>query len=367
MVIEKIDILNFKNIPEASIEFSAGVNCLLGSNGMGKSNLLEAIHFVCMTRPMNAQPEAALMRHGEEMMSVQARFRMDNDTEEKVSIGIVKGKGKAIKRNGKEYQKVSQHIGRFPIVSVTPRDSQLITGPAEDRRRMMDMVISQADKSYLSQLIRYNRALENRNQLLRAGVKDPLLFESIEQVMKECATFVNQCRRQWVESIKATVADNYRKIAGENEKVKIAYHSVLNEIPFEEILAQNRSRDAALGFTSSGIHRDDLTSELNGYSLRRVGSQGQLKTFTIALRLAIFDYLKSTGGITPLLLLDDIFDKLDSSRVGRIMEIVSSSTEFGQIFITDTNREHLDETLASLSGPKQLIMVENGNFTPVDA
>ena len=362
MVIEKTDILNFKNIEEARLEFSPGVNCLLGRNGMGKSNLLEAIHFVCMARPMNPLPESALVRHGEEMMSVQGIFRMDAETEERVNIGYVKGKGKSLKRNGKDYDRISSHIGRFPIVSVTPRDSELVSGPAEERRRMTDMTISQADKTYLSQLMRYNKSLESRNRMLRAGVNDPLLYESVEQMMTESAVVVNAGRRRWVEEISPMVSRNYSEIAGEGEKLKISYRSVLNEMTYPEVLAQNRGKDAALGYTSSGIHRDDLAVELNGHSLRRVGSQGQVKTFTIALRLAVFDYLKKTGGVTPILLLDDIFDKLDSQRVARIMQIVSRNRSFGQIFITDTNREHIDETLAGLDGPKQLLSVEEGRF-----
>ena len=364
MVIEKADILNFKNIPDARVEFSEGVNCLLGRNGMGKSNLLEAIHFVCMARPMNPLPEASLIRHGEDMMSVNASFSMDSGTREKVSIGIVRGKGKSLKRNGKDYDRISHHIGKFPIVSVTPRDSELITGAAEERRRMMDMVISQADGAYLSQLIRYNRALESRNRMLRAGVKDPLLYESIEQVMAEASATVHAAREKWIREISPKVSANYSEIAGNEEKLSISYQSILNDNSLPDVLARNRGKDTALGYTSAGIHRDDIVAELNGYSLRRVGSQGQVKTFTIALRLAIFDYLKATAGETPLLLLDDIFDKLDSVRVSRIMGLVSRSTAFGQIFITDTNREHLDETLAALQGPKQLIMVEDGSFKP---
>ena len=365
MVIESTDILNFKNIPEARIEFSAGVNCLLGSNGMGKSNLLEALHFVCMARPMTAVPEAGLIRHGEEMMSVRADFVMDSGASEKVSIGIVKGKGKSLKRNGKEYDRLARHIGAFPIVSVTPWDSELVSGPAQDRRRMMDMVISQANSTYLSQLIRYNRSLESRNSMLRAGVRDPLLYESVESVMAEAAAVVYDERKHWIESVAGQVSSNYGEIAGEGENLRIAYRSALADATMEEVLARNRAKDSALGYTSGGIHRDDLTAELNGYSLRSYGSQGQVKSFTIALRLAIFDYLKATGSETPLLLLDDIFDKLDSSRVSRILQLVSRADTFGQIFVTDTNREHLDETLEALSGDKQLISVADGAFAKI--
>lgn len=362
MVIENIDIVNFKNISEASLNFSSGVNCLLGSNGMGKSNLLEAIHFLCLARPMSSAPESTLLRHGQDIMSVAGRFAMDNGTSEKINIGIVRGKGKTLKRNGKEYDRISQHIGRFPIVSVTPRDNELIIGPGEERRRLMDMVISQADASYLSRLIRYNKALDSRNRMLRAGVKDMLLYESVEAIMAETAAGVADARREWVKSINPVIASYYAEIAGNDERVNVEYKSVLNSSPMTEEFDRNRGKDIALGYTSSGVHRDDLVSTLDGYSLKRVGSQGQIKTFTIALRLAIFDYLKQTGGVTPLLLLDDIFDKLDSRRVGRIMKLVSHTAGFGQIFITDTNREHLDETLAHLAGEKQLLEVVYGSY-----
>ena len=367
MVIDRVDILNFKNIPETRLDFSPGVNCLLGRNGMGKSNLLEAIHFLCMARPMTSLPEAGLIRHGQELMSVQGAFTMDGGSAEKVNIGIVRGKGKSLKRNGKEYDRLSQHIGVFPIVSVTPADSELVSGTAQERRRMMDMVISQANAPYLSALLRYNRSLEGRNSLLRSGARDPLLFESVEAQMTEAASSIHAWRRDWIKAIAPAVSANYAEIAGDGESLEIAYSSALNESTMAEVLERNRQRDAALGYTSGGIHRDDILSRLNGYSLRSYGSQGQVKSFTVALRLAVYDYLKKTGGETPLLLLDDIFDKLDSARVGRIMQLVSRSEAFGQIFITDTNREHIDETLASLSGPKQLITVESGGFTPLSS
>lgn len=363
MRIDRVEILNFKNIREAAITFSPGVNCLLGRNGMGKSNLLEAIHFACMARPMTGVTETGLITHGEELMSVQGAFTMDGGSAEKVSIGIVKGKGKSLKRNGKEYDRIARHIGKFPIVSVTPADSEIAGGPAQERRRMTDMVLSQANAAYLSQLMRYNRSLESRNSMLRAGVRDPLLYESVETMMAEAATEIHAERRAWIELMAPKVAANYAEIAGGSETLSLSYRSSLNTATMAEVLQANRQKDAALGYTGAGIHRDDISAELDGYSLRSYGSQGQVKTFTIALRLAIFDYLKQTGGETPLLLLDDIFDKLDSTRVGKIMELVSRNNTFGQIFITDTNREHLDETLASLRGDKQLITVENGEFT----
>ncbi len=362
MILEHIDILNFKNIRDARLDFCDGVNCLLGKNGMGKSNLLEAIYFLGMCRPMSSIPESALILHGEEMLMAKGEYSMDTGASEEVSCGIVRGKGKTLKRNGKEYDRISEHIGRFPVVTVTPADSELVTGAAEVRRKLMDMVISQADRSYLAQLIRYNKSLESRNRMLRAGLSDQLLFEAIEAQLSETALSIHATRREWTEEISPVFRKYYSMISGDAETASIKYKSVLNDKTPLQIFNEDRSRDLALGYTSRGIHRDDLVTGLGEYSMRRLGSQGQVKSYPVALRLAIFDYLKERSGVTPVLLLDDIFDKLDSERVRRIMELVSTDGNFRQIFITDTNREHLDETIASLKGESRLFEVADGNF-----
>lgn len=362
MRLNKIDILNFKNIAEACLEFSPGVNCLLGMNGMGKSNLLEAVYFLSMSRPLHSMPESALIRHGEEMLMVKGDYLTHNGGEEKVSCGIVKGKGKTLKRNGKEYGRISEHIGKFPIVSVLPSDSEIVSGSGENRRRLMDMVISQADPLYLAWLIKYNRSLESRNKMLRAGVRDALLYESIETGLCVAAKEINKARRDWTDNLRPDFEKYYSMISGDAERASIKYKSILNDSDMQEVFNSNRQKDAVLGFTSQGVHRDDLQTGLGDYSMRRLGSQGQVKSFTIALKFAIFDYLRKSGGTTPILLLDDIFDKLDSSRVGRIMEVVSGGGGFGQIFITDTNREHLDETISSIRSESRLFEVKEGEF-----
>lgn len=364
MILRDIEILNFKNIADARLEFSAGVNCLLGRNGMGKSNLLEAIHFLCLARGMSSMPEVAYIRHGEELMSIRGDFSMDSGTEEQISCGLVRGKGKTLKRNGKTYDRISQHIGSFPAVCVIPRDSELVSGSGEERRKLMDMVISQADAAYLNQLIRYNRSLESRNRMLRAGVRDNLLYESVEQQMIDSAAAIHTIRGEWVKEIAPAVSSYYSQIATTGEEATLSYRSILNDTNMADVLARSRGKDVALGYTSQGVHRDDLNTGLDGRSMRRLGSQGQIKTFTLALRLAIYDYLRVRGGVTPLLLLDDIFDKLDAGRVRCIMDMVSrdETKGFGQIFITDTNREHLDDILHSIGGDKKLIEVTDGQF-----
>ena len=367
MTLDSIDILNFKNISAANLSFSPGVKCFLGNNGMGKSNLLEAIHFMSMARPMSSVPEAALIRHGEEMLLVKGRYSMDAGTSEEIACGIIRGKGKTLKRNGKEYGRISEHIGNFPVVTVTPQDWSLVGGSAEERRQLMDVVISQADPAYLTQLIKYTRSLESRNRMLRAGVRDALLFESVEASMAEAAAGVFESRKLWVKELSPIFNRCYSDLAGGEEKAAMRYKSALDEAPMLEILDRQRGKDTVLGYTSQGIHRDDIETTLNGYSMRRLGSQGQIKTFTIALRLAIFHYIHTHRGVTPMLLLDDIFDKLDADRVARIMETVTSDPGFEQIFITDTNRKHLDDILNSINGPKQMFEVKSGVFTPLSS
>lgn len=366
MILRRIEIVDFKNIGEAMLELSPGVNCFVGRNGMGKSNLLEAVYFLSMARPMESFPENTLIRHGREQLLIKGDYSSDMGTGEQISIGVTKGKGKRLYRNGKEYQKLSEHIGRFPIVAATPADSQLVTQSGEVRRRLMDMVISQTDPAYLSHLIRYNRSLDSRNRMLRSGVRDKLLYESVETMMADSAAQVNGSRRKWTESVEPGFRRYYAAICGDTERVGLRYESALSTKSLSELLDDARARDSVLGFTTVGVHRDDLLMQLGDYPLKRTGSQGQIKSYVLALRFAIYDHIRNTTGLTPILLLDDIFDKLDSSRVSHIMEAVSAGSGFGQIFITDTNREHLDETVSGLQGESSLFGVEAGQFKPIE-
>lgn len=367
MRLDHLEIVNFKNIAQTGLDFSPGVNALLGMNGMGKSNLLEAIHLLSMARGMSSAPESSMIKHGCDMMLTKGDYTLDSGASWTVSCGIVAGKGKTLKCNGKEYQRISQHIGRLPIVCVTPGDTNIITGSAEGRRRLVDMVLSQADESYLSALIRYNRALESRNKMLRAGVNDSILYESVELAMADAARMVHSKRHEWVNSINPDFVRYHNAITGDSEQATLAYRSQLEDTEFFDLINERRKRDLTLGYTSAGIHRDDLETRLDGFAIRHAGSQGQLKSYTIALRLAIFAFLKKHNGNTPILLLDDIFDRLDATRVRRIMQTVTQNSEFGQIFVTDTNRKHLDDIVRDASGDFTMLEVENGcfsNFSP---
>lgn len=363
MRLENISVINFKNIGDASLTFSPSINCLLGNNGMGKSNLLDAIYFLSFCRSFTGITDKTAMNDKADFFSVQGRY-VRRGTEEFLSLGMQRGKRKILKRKGKEYSRLSEHIGQFPLVLVSPQDSFLITGSGEERRRLMDMIISQSDVTYLDALIRYQRAVEQRNKLLRAGVNDVTLYEAIELSLSQAAERIHALRREWLPVFEKIFIDYYHAIAGGDEKVSLRSKSHLNEegVTMATLLERRRSHDHAVGYTSVGPHRDDIEIFVNGLDARHTASQGQCKTITLSMRLAQFDFLRNATGVTPLLLLDDIFDKLDSTRVERIVQIVGSD-RFGQIFITDTNRDHLDNILSGSTQERKMWIVEDGNFS----
>ena len=365
MELKEISLTNFKNIARAELGFSPKVNCFLGNNGMGKSNLLDAVYLLSFCKSFTGVQDSLLIRRGEQFAMVQALYDREG-RDERLSIGMAEGKRKRLRRGDKEYPRLSAHIGQFPLVMVAPQDISLITGSGEERRRWIDMVISQGDPLYLDHLIRYGRMLDQRNRMLRDGMTDAALFAAVEMPMGLAANYIYNTRKRWVERLSEIFSRYYRDIAGDDEVPSLEYVSRLGEEgqSMERLLDEARGRDAILKHTSVGPHRDDIEMTLSGMPIRRTGSQGQMKSFTIALRFAQYDFLAETsGGIRPLLLLDDIFDKLDARRVARIMETVTSDA-FGQIFITDTNRKHLDEIVAGV-GDYRLWNVAEGEFSPV--
>lgn len=367
MWLKRISILNFKNIADASVEFSRGVNCLVGANGMGKSNMLEAVYYLSMTRSFLRLPDAEVMKRGADSMMVAGDYVLDSGRCESVSLGYAASGRKVLKRGGKEYRRMSAHIGSLPVVLISPQDHFLITGTPDDRRRLMDTVISQADSLYLQALMQYAKAIQQRNSMLRSGMADPLLLEGIESAMEQAASRIFDSRCRWVERLAEPFARYYKAIAGRDEAPSLSYASILSRMSLKQALDGSRAKDTLLGHTSVGTHRDDLLMLLSGRDLRRLGSQGQMKTYTIALRLAVFEFLHECKGIAPLLLLDDIFDKLDDSRVQNIMHVVSASSCFGQIFITDTGRQRIDAILGHLPGPYRLFDVADGEYATLKA
>ena len=362
MTLNRLDILNYKNIAEAHLTFTAGVNCLIGNNGMGKTNVLDAIYYLSMCKSYINQTDSSVIRHDEPFMMLHGSYTR-RDAEEDISLSLQRGRRKVVRRGGKEYQRLSQHIGLLPVVMISPLDTDLIRGASEERRRLMDQIISQGNAEYLDALIRYGKALQQRNSMIRNEMRDPLLYETVEEVMNSSAQVIHESRQRFAEQFTPILERFYGEIAGVNEVVSLRYSSQLNELTLPELLEANRQRDYALGYTSRGVHRDDLELLLGEYPLRQAGSQGQHKTFTIALRLAQHDFLRESNTTSPILLLDDIFDKLDAQRVERIVSVVATD-RFGQIFITDTNRTHLDQIISRMPGEHVMMNVANGEVSP---
>lgn len=363
MFIRELSILNYKNLGEATLSFSKKLNCFIGNNGVGKTNLMDAIYYLSFCKSYFNNPDSQNVRHAEEYFALQGKYEL-NGINEEVHCGFKLGQKKKIRRNKKEYERFSDHIGLLPLVIISPSDAVLIQGGSEERRRFMDSVISQYDRTYLDWLVRYNRVLQQRNMLLKeyAGQPntDPDLFAIWDEQLVLLGEKIHQKRVGFLLELLPVFQRYYSLISGGNESVSLEYDSQLNEQDFATLLKESFAKDRMLLFTTTGIHKDDLDLKLGGYPIKRLGSQGQNKTYLIALKFAQFDFIKSQNDLKPILLLDDIFDKLDSGRVEEIVKLVSED-HFGQIFITDTNREHLDAILLDAGGDDfRIFTVEKG-------
>ncbi len=363
MRLEHLTVVNYKNIREADLAFSPGVNCLVGKNGMGKTNLLDAIHYLSFCKAMNSVTDSQTMTHGEDYFMLTGRYELGGQPEE-IRCGYKLHGRKSFKRGGKEYQRLSDHIGLLPVVLLTPSDSVILQGGSEERRRLMDMVISQFNKPYLNALIRYNQALMQRNSLLKQEppCHDPLLYQACEEQMDFYGQQIYAARRQFVDDFTPVFQEFYSQISMDREQVSIEYTSHLEGgqslLP---LLGAVRGRDLALGYTTRGAHKDDLVFRIGDFPMKQQGSQGQNKTFLVGLKLAQFDFLRRMGHTTPILLLDDIFDRLDADRVEQIIRLAASD-RFGQIFITDTNREYLDRIIDRVTESYKLFEVNGGSY-----
>ncbi len=363
MILKNISIINYKNIRGANLELSPKINCLIGHNGMGKTNLLDAVYYLSFCRSANNPVDSQIITHGEDFFMLEGNYLTDNGDPENVYCGMKRGSKKHFKRNKKEYKRLSQHIGLIPLVYVSPYDVSLVDGGSEDRRKLMDVVISQYDISYIEALTNYNKALLQRNALLKMETEPDLaLMELWEQQMAVNGERIFAKRQAFVDELVPLFQQIYQHISGDREKVALRYVSHCQRGPLLDVIQRDRMKDRAVGYSLHGVHRDDLEFTLGDYQMKREGSQGQNKTYVVALKLAQFSFLKRTcSNTTPLLLLDDIFDKLDAQRVESIVQLVSGDS-FGQIFITDTNRDHLDQILHRLQGDFRLFSVENGNI-----
>ncbi len=329
---------------------------------MGKTNVLDAIYYLSFCKSHFNVIDSQNIEHNSDFFVLQGHYRMKG-VEEHIFCGVKRRQKKQFKRNKKEYTRISDHIGLLPLVFVSPNDSELIEAGSEERRRFVDGVISQYDRTYLHHLLDYANLLKQRNALLKLEqLPEETYFQVIEEQMAVHAVYIYNARVQFITKFEPIFQQYYRYISEDKELVSLSYLSQLHDRELTAALARTRERDLILGYTTQGIHKDDFEMKLGDYPIKRVGSQGQNKTYLIALKLAQFEFLSQTHGVQPLLLLDDIFDKLDASRVRRIVELVGSE-RFGQIFITDTNREHLDEILTQIAQTASIFYVENGVIT----
>ena len=360
MILKRISILNYKNLEQVELSFSPKLNCFFGQNGMGKTNLLDAVYFLSFCKSAGNPIDSQNICHDADFFVIQGFYEAADGTPEEIYCGMKRRQKKQFKRNKKEYTRLSDHIGFLPLVMVSPADSELIAGGSDERRRFMDVVISQYDKEYLDALIRYNKALVQRNTLLKS--EQPVeeeLFLVWEEMMAQAGEVVFRKREAFIREFIPIFQSFYSFISQDREKVGLSYDSHARDASLLEVLKESRARDQIMGYSLRGVHKDELNMLLGGFPIKREGSQGQNKTYLVALKLAQFDFLKRTGTTVPLLLLDDIFDKLDASRVEQIIKLVAGDS-FGQIFITDTNREHLDRILHKVGSDYKMFRVEQG-------
>ncbi len=359
MILEKLSLINYKNIQSATLELSPKMNCFIGHNGAGKTNVLDAIYYLSFCHSANNPVDSQVIRHGEEFLMIEGMYAPKLT----ITCGLKRGQKKHFKKDKKEYKRLSEHIGLIPVVTVSPSDTLLIEGGSEERRRLMDLVISQYDRSYIEALNRYNKALQQRNTMLKAEEEpDAEVMSLWEEQMASTGEEIYRKRDSFVKEMVPVFQYYYERISGNKEQVSLNYVSHCQRGPLLEVIQRDRLKDRAVGYSLHGIHRDDLEFTLAGHQMKREGSQGQNKTFVVSLKLAQFEFLKRTNTqTTPLLLLDDIFDKLDAQRVEQIVNLVAGD-DFGQIFITDTNRDHLDQILSASSHDYKIFYVEDGEI-----
>ena len=368
MLIKDLYLKDWRNGEENILSFSPQTTLICGENAAGKTNILDAIYYLSFTKSAYNAIDSQNIHHDEEMAMIQGKY-VDGDTEEVISCGLKRGVKKQFRRGKKDYKRLLDHIGLVPLVMVSPQDSELVVEGSDERRRFIDGVISQYNKAYLEHLTQYNALLKQRNALLKQYENVGLdelpaeLFEVLELQMVQHAMPIYQERVRFIEQFTPYFQDVYNSISGAKEQVSLGYVSQLHERDLADALTRTRGRDLILGWTSQGVHKDELEMKLGDYPLKRVGSQGQQKSYLLAMKLGQALYLNSVHAVKqkPILLLDDIFDKLDSERVERIIRLVSSE-RFGQIFITDTDRQHLTSILQGMQHASSVFHVSNGEF-----
>lgn len=341
MYLQKLSLVNFKNISSQSFDFQEKINCFVGNNGVGKTNVLDAIYYLSFAKSYFNSVAGQNIKHGESFFMVEGDYLL-KDRNEKIVCSLKKGQKKILKRNGKNYEKFSEHIGQLPLVIISPADRDLVTEGSDTRRKFIDGVISQQNKKYLHDLLAYNKVLSQRNALLKYFAAnrtfDALNLSVYNDQLEDYGTRIYEVRKAFLESFIPIFNEKYGVISGENERVNLIYKSQLHDFSLKELFQKSLEKDKIMQYTTAGIHKDDLSFDIGEYPIKKFGSQGQQKSYLIALKFAQFEFIKQQSNVTPILLLDDIFDKLDENRVSQIIDLVNND-EFGQIFITDTHKE----------------------------
>lgn len=351
MYLQKLSLVNYKNLTHQVFDFKEKINCFVGNNGVGKTNVLDAIYYLSFAKSYFNSVAVQNIRHGEEFFMLEGSY-VQEDREEVILCSLKKGQKKVVKRNGKAYEKFSEHIGKFPLVIISPADRDLIVEGSETRRKFIDSVISQQNQSYLKTLISYNKILVQRNALLKYFAAnrtfDAVNLEVYNQQLIQYGAIIHQERKEFLKIFIPIFNERYKTISEGKEEVNLVYKSQLLETDFSDLLEESLAKDKMLQYTSSGVHKDDLVFEIGGYPIKKFGSQGQQKSYLIALKLAQFDFIKEQSKVVPILLLDDIFDKLDENRVTQLISLVNND-QFGQLFITDTHAERTEEVVKRIN------------------
>ena len=346
-LLHQLSLLNYKNFDSKDFAFDSTINCLIGENGVGKTNVLDAIYHLAYGKSYFNPVTTQNIKHEEDFFVLNGDFEK-NTRPEKIVCSYKKGSKKIIKRNGKAYDKFSEHIGLIPLVIISPADRNLILEGSETRRKFIDGVISQADKEYLQQLIAYNKVLSQRNALLKYFAAnqtfDATSLLVYNEQLAEKGTFIFEKRKTFLDTFIPIFEEQYQRISNSKEETSLTYQSKLHETPLLQLLEEQLQKDRALQYTSVGVHKDDLEFSIQGHPIKKFGSQGQQKSFLIALKLAQFQFIGAQANAIPILLLDDIFDKLDEHRVSQLVDLVNKE-QFGQLFISDTHQERTEQVV----------------------
>lgn len=361
MYLQKLTIRGFKNIEEANLRFCPKINSITGLNGVGKTNLLDAIYYLSMTKSFFWGYDQQSISYDSHYCRVEGEYLREDKSLDKIEFTIDREQGKQFKKSGKPYSRLADHIGHIPIVMVSPYDSCLINESGEERRKFINAILSQIDGEYLSRVQNYNQLLAQRNRLLKMEGYSEELLETFSERLSWNGSYIYKKRVQFTEQLIPIINRYFKIVSNDREEITIEYSSDLAKGPLDELLKMNRERDNFLKYTSVGVHRDDLKFQMDGRALKLCGSQGEQKSFLIALKLAQFEIIKEIKGRVPILLLDDVFDKLDPNRVEALLNIVSSD-HFGQIFITDSNKVRIEEILERVSGDSLLFEIEEGEI-----